>query len=48
MDCIVHGVAKSRTRMSDFHFHMIVGLAILQFEGQASRLETQGRAELAT
>ena len=20
MDCIVHGVAKSRTRMSDFHF----------------------------
>ena len=21
MDCIVHGVAKSRTRLSDFHFH---------------------------
>ena len=20
MDCIVHGVAKSRTRLSDFHF----------------------------
>ena len=20
-DCIVHGVAKSRTRLSDFHFH---------------------------
>ena len=46
MDCRVHGVAK--TRLSKFHFHMIVGLAILQFEGQASRLEAQGRAELAT
>ena len=21
MDCIVNGVAKSRTRLSDFHFH---------------------------
>ena len=21
MDCIVHGVAKSRTPVSDFHFH---------------------------
>ena len=21
MDCIVHGVAKSRTRLSDFHLH---------------------------
>ena len=21
MDCIVYGVAKSQTRMSDFHFH---------------------------
>ena len=21
MGCIVHGVAKSRTRLSDFHFH---------------------------
>ena len=24
MDCIVHGVAKSRTRLSDFHFHTFV------------------------
>ena len=23
MDCIVHGVAKSWTRLSDFHFHKI-------------------------
>ena len=22
MDCIVHGVAKSQTRLSDFHFHI--------------------------
>ena len=22
MDCIVHGVAKSRTQLSDFHFHV--------------------------
>ena len=21
MDCIVHGVAKSRTQLSEFHFH---------------------------
>ena len=24
MDYIVHGVAKSRTRWSDFHFHMFI------------------------
>ena len=30
MDCIVHGVAKSRTRPSDFHFtHCIAQGAIL-------------------
>ena len=23
MDCIVHGAAKSQTRLSDFHFHMV-------------------------
>ena len=23
MDCIRHGVAKSRTRLSDFHFHFV-------------------------
>ena len=22
MDCIVHGVAKSQTSLSDFHFHL--------------------------
>ena len=25
MDCIVHGVAKSRTRLSDCHFHTSLG-----------------------
>ena len=24
MDCLVHGVVKSRTRVSDFHWHMLV------------------------
>ena len=24
MDCIVHGVAKSRTELSDFHFHFSI------------------------
>ena len=24
MDCIVHGAAKSRTGLSDFHFHKII------------------------
>ena len=24
MDCIVHGVAKSQTQLSDFHFHLYV------------------------
>ena len=22
MDCIIHGVTKSRTQLSDFHFHL--------------------------
>ena len=22
MECVVHGVAKSRTQLSDFHFHV--------------------------
>ena len=24
MDCIVHGVTKSRTRLSSFHFHVLI------------------------
>ena len=23
MDCVVHGVTKNRTRLSDFHFHCV-------------------------
>ena len=26
MDCIVHGAAKSWTRLSDFHFHFIFNI----------------------
>ena len=29
MDCIVHGVAKSRTRLNDFHFHSYSWLTLL-------------------
>ena len=25
MDCVVHGVAKSQTLLSDFHFHFLSG-----------------------
>ena len=32
MDCIVHGVAKSQTRLSDFHFHFS-DVAIRRGEG---------------
>ena len=28
MDCIVGGVAKSRTRLSDFHFHLLKPLRL--------------------
>ena len=27
MDCIVHGVTKSQTQLSDFHFHFPVNQA---------------------
>ena len=31
MDSIVQGVARSRTRLSDFHFHFQVALGICEF-----------------
>lgn len=44
-------VYTCRCRKREIHFrelaHVIVGLARLQCEGQASRLEIQGRAEVA-
>ena len=33
MDCIAHGVAKSRTRLSRFHFHLKHFLGTHSFEG---------------
>ena len=30
MNCIVHGVSKSQTRLSDFHFHFITTKSILR------------------
>ena len=38
MDCIVYGVAKSRTRLSDFHFHFSQTLAL---ESLGGPVETQ-------
>ena len=29
MDCIVHGVAKSQTGLSDFHFHFLLFISHL-------------------
>ena len=31
MDCIDHGVTKSRTRLSNFHFH--ISLSLIQYDG---------------
>ena len=40
MDCIVHGIAKSRTQLSDFHFHFhplgVVGQPGVMAEGRPS------------
>ena len=33
MDCIAHGVAKSRTRLSHFHFHLKHFLGTHSFQG---------------
>ena len=38
MDSIVHGVAKSRTGLSDFHFHTSQALHGASQEGQAGGL----------
>ena len=37
MNCIVHGVAKSRTRLSDFHFEGAVKISLdLAYEGNTA------------
>ena len=33
IDCIVHGIAESRTRLSDFHFHFFFFFTFLKFFG---------------
>ena len=38
MDCIVHGVAKSWTWLSDFHFNFLLMIGITNFEPQLSKL----------
>ena len=41
MDCVVHRVAKSRTRLSDFHFYFLEGInsRLSEAEKQISELE---------
>ena len=33
VDCIVHGVAKGQTQLSDFHFHLLVIHSIVLVSG---------------
>ena len=44
MDCIVHGVAKSRTRLSDLHVMSHYVWALLGFTGGASGKEPAANA----
>ena len=39
MDCIVHGVAKSRTQLSDFHIHIHNGIMIMLLEERVFMLK---------
>ena len=40
-DCIVHGVAKSQTRLRDFHFHFpTAGPLLLLFPGDLSKADS--------
>ena len=39
MDCIVHGVAKSRTRLSNFHFLEGINSRISEAEKRINELE---------
>ena len=43
-DCIVHGVAKSQTRLRDFHFHMLVEIR----ESPLVAMKTQHRKKKKT
>ena len=35
MDCIVHGVSKSRTQLSNFHFTSLVAISLPKMDLQA-------------
>ena len=41
MDCIDHGVAKSRTPLNDFHFHSCLSLKLLANINKGTRLTTE-------
>ena len=41
MDCIVHGVSKSQTRLSNFHFHFLFKLRFTTLK-QKEKLRVQG------
>ena len=41
MDCIVHGVAKSQTRLSDFHFTSLRWCIRNMWKGGGMRLTTK-------
>ena len=43
MDCIVHGVAKSRTRLSNFHFHFLSFLSVTALAYDLILAELEGR-----
>ena len=55
MDCIVHGVAKSRTRLSDFHFQSGIrlktgqgsGITVSKPRAEASDVPLRGRGQPA-
>ena len=48
MDCIVHVVTKSQTRLSNFHFHVtglltVAGIKSLYLMGKIEKPEFSGR-----
>ena len=44
MDCIVHGVTNSRTRLSDFHFHLRnFTLYVIRWDWSTSSLKDSSR-----
>ena len=43
MDCVVHGVAKSRTRLSDFHFHVNCRVIVNSEKFETLQISNSGR-----